>query len=256
MTPPSPSPSAPSVLGVIPARWGSTRFPGKPLHLIAGKPLVQHVWERCRECARLDGVTVATDDERIAEAVRAFGGEVTMTRPDHPSGTDRVAEVAEAHPGATHLINIQGDEPLIDPGLVNRLAGELTADAGLEMVTAANPLAPGDPVLLDPNVVKAVIDREGNALYFSRSLVPYPRNPDELPEGLAYYRHKGIYGFRRDFLLRFVAWPPSLLERCESLEQLRALENGARIRVVVTGDDSPGVDTPEQAAILHERLQA
>jgi len=252
--PPSPAPSL-SVLGVIPARWGSTRFPGKPLHLIAGKPLVQHVWERCRGCERLDGLTVATDDERIAEVVEAFGGEVTMTRSDHPSGTDRVAEVAEAHPGATHLVNIQGDEPLIDPGLVDRLASELVADPGLEMITAANPLRAGDPALADPNVVKAVLDSEGRALYFSRSLVPFPRDPEALPEGLVYYRHKGIYGFRRDFLLRFVTWQPSLLERCESLEQLRALENGARILVVVTADDSPGVDTPEQAAILHQQLQ-
>ena len=240
-----------SVLGVIPARWGSTRFPGKPLHLIAGKPLVQHVWDRCRECRQLARLTVATDDERIAAAVEGFGGHVTMTRPDHPSGTDRAAEVAAAFPEMTRILNIQGDEPLIDPALIDALAAALLADPGLPMITAANPLAADDPVLADPNVVKVVIDRDGHALYFSRSQIPHPRN---VPEGLVCYRHKGIYGFRRDFLFDFVAWPPSLLERTEGLEQLRALENGVRIRVVLTDDASPGVDTPEQAAILHDLL--
>lgn len=239
------------VLGVIPARWGSTRFPGKPLHLIAGKPLVQHVWDRCLLCKNLAHLTVATDDERIAEAVRDFGGHVTMTRPDHPSGTDRAAEVAEAFPEMSHIINIQGDEPLIDTRLIDRLAADLLAQPGLPLITAANPISPGDPVLEDPNVVKVTIDANGNALYFSRSLIPHPRN---LPAELMYFRHKGIYGFRRDFLFDFVSREPSLLERCEGLEQLRALENGGRIRVVLTDDDSPGVDTPEQAAILHKQL--
>jgi 3-deoxy-manno-octulosonate cytidylyltransferase (CMP-KDO synthetase) len=239
------------VLGVIPARWGSTRFPGKPLHLIAGKPLIQHVWDRCNECTRLSVVTVATDDERIADAVRAFGGHVTMTNPDHPSGTDRAAEVASAFPEMSHILNIQGDEPLIDPGLIDSLAGALLDDPGLPMITAANPLAASDPLLTDPNVVKVTITADGHALYFSRSLIPHPRT---VPDDLIYYRHKGIYGFRRDFLFDFVSWEPSLLERTEGLEQLRALENGARIRVVLTDDTSPGVDTPEQAAILHELL--
>jgi 3-deoxy-manno-octulosonate cytidylyltransferase (CMP-KDO synthetase) len=241
----------PQVLGVIPARWGSTRFPGKPLHPIAGKPLVQHVWDRCRECSNLAFLTVATDDARIAEAVTAWGGHATMTRDDHPSGTDRAAEVASAFPEMTHIVNIQGDEPLIDPALIDALAAALIADPGLPMITAANPVSASDPVLADPNVVKVVIDHEGYALYFSRSPIPHPRN---VPEDLVCYRHKGLYGFRRDFLFDFVAWPPSLLERTEGLEQLRALENGARIRVVLTDDTSPGVDTPEQAAILHESL--
>ncbi|PAW64857.1 MAG: 3-deoxy-manno-octulosonate cytidylyltransferase, partial [Verrucomicrobiia bacterium Tous-C2TDCM] len=159
--------------------------------------------------------------------------------------------VASAFPEMTHILNIQGDEPLIDPGLIDELAAALIADSGLPMITAANPVLASDPVLADPNVVKVVIDREGYALYFSRSQIPHPRN---LPEDLVCYRHKGLYGFRRDFLFDFVAWPPSLLERTEGLEQLRALENGARIRVVLTDDTSPGVDTPEQAAILHESL--
>ncbi len=241
------------VLGVIPARWGSTRFPGKPLHLIAGKPLIQHVWDQCAKCKRLDAVTVATDDERIAAAVAEFGGHATMTRDDHPSGTDRTAEVAEAFPDVTHIINIQGDEPLIDPDLIDQLAGDLADQSDLPMITAANPLAATDPLIDDPNVVKVTIDANGNALYFSRSCIPHPRST---PEALTFYRHKGIYGFRRDFLFDFVAWPPSLLEETEGLEQLRALENGARIRVVLTDDDSPGVDTPEQAAILHQQLSS
>jgi len=239
------------VLGVIPARWGSTRFPGKPLHPIAGKPLVQHVWDRCTQCERLDLLTVATDDDRIADTVREFGGRATLTRPDHPSGTDRAAEVAEQFPEATHVLNVQGDEPLIDPTLIDRLAGELADNPDLPMITAANPRPPEDAHLDDPDVVKVVLDAAGDALYFSRSLIPHPRTA---PEGLRYYRHKGIYGFRRDFLFRFVTWSPSLLERAEGLEQLRALENGARIRVILTDDDSPGVDTPEQAAILEEFL--
>lgn len=239
------------VLGVIPARWGSTRFPGKPLHIIAGKTLIHHVWDRCGECEELSAVTVATDDERIADAVRAFDGHVTMTRDDHPSGTDRVAEVAEAFPDMSHIINIQGDEPLIDPKLIDQLARALMDDPELPMITAANPLSPENPSLTDPNVVKVTVDRDGRALYFSRSQIPHPRNA---PEGLIYYRHKGIYGFRRDFLFDFVGWEPSLLEQTEGLEQLRAMENGARIRVVITDDESPGVDTPEQAAILHEQL--
>lgn len=240
-----------SVLGVIPARWGSTRFPGKPLHLIAGKPLVQHVWDRCRLCCNLSHLTVATDDERIAAAVEGFGGHVTMTRDDHPSGTDRAAEVAAAFPEMTHIINIQGDEPLIDPGLIDELAAALLADPDLPMITAANPLTPEDPALHDPNVVKVVLAENGDALYFSRSLVPHPRT---ISDGLVYYRHKGLYGFSRDFLRQFVAWPPALLELTEGLEQLRALAHGARIRVVLTDDTSPGVDTPEQATILHQQL--
>lgn len=246
---PSPKPSA---LGVIPARWASSRFPGKPLHLIAGKSLIQRVWEQCRLCRQLDAIVVATDDDRIAAAVRAFGGEVAMTRPDHASGTDRIAEVARKRPDFDIVINIQGDEPLISPALIGRLVKDLAKDPALPMITAANPLEPGAPEVADSNVVKVTLDENGRALYFSRSPIPYPRDP-AVP-GLRYYRHKGIYGFRRDFLLRFVRWKPSLLERVECLEQLRALEHGASIRVILTDDDSPGVDTPGQAAILDRQL--
>ena len=244
------SPTPTYILGVLPARWGSTRFPGKPLHLIAGKPLIQHVWERCRQCSGLDEIIVATDDARIRDAVIGFGGKVAMTSPDHPTGTDRIAEAVQAVPQATHIVNIQGDEPLIDPALIDELAATMAADASLDMATAANPLDPADPAVQDPNVVKVVIALDGRALYFSRSPLPFFRNP---VEGLPVLRHKGIYAYQRSFLERFVTWPPSPLEKAESLEQLRALENGASIKVLITTDTSPGVDTPEQALEI-ERL--
>ncbi len=246
--------SAPNhFLGVIPSRWGSTRFPGKPLHLIAGKPLIQHVWERCRQCTRLDEIIVAVDDERIAEVVRAFGGQVAMTSPDHPTGTDRIAQAVKSVPKATHIINIQGDEPLIDPALIDELAAAMADDPSLDMATAANPLNPADPAVQDPNVVKVAVALDGRALYFSRSPLPFFRNPIE---GLPVLRHKGIYAYRRDFLERFVTWPPSPLEKAESLEQLRALENGASIKVLPTSDTSPGVDTPEQAREIERLLSS
>jgi 3-deoxy-manno-octulosonate cytidylyltransferase (CMP-KDO synthetase) len=235
---------------IIPARYASSRFPGKPLHLIAGKPLVQHVWERCGRVAGADGVVIATDDERIARVARAFGAEVAMTRQDHVSGTDRLAEVAAQRPEATHFLNVQGDEPLVDPELLGRLIAVMREEPVVPMITAASPLrkeADAD----DPNVVKVVLTAAGQALYFSRSRIPYARNPPDLP----YYRHLGVYGYSRDFLLRFVAWPPSPLEKAECLEQLRALENGACLRVVLTLDESPGVDTEEQARAV-ERLLA
>lgn len=238
------------ILGVLPSRWGSTRFPGKPLHLIAGKPLIQHVWERCKQCSKLDEILVATDDLRILDAVIAFGGKAVMTSLDHPTGTDRIAEAARAVPQATHIVNIQGDEPLIDPDLIDELATTMAEDPSLDMATAANPLDPTDPVVADPNVVKVALTLDGRALYFSRSPLPFFRNP---VAGLPVYRHKGIYAYRRDFLDRFITWPPSPLEMAESLEQLRALENGATIKVLITTDTSPGVDTPEQAREI-ERL--
>lgn len=241
------------VLGVLPARWGSTRFPGKPLHLIAGKPLIQHVWERCQKCARLDEILVATDDERIFKAVEAFGGKAVMTSPDHPTGTDRIAEALRAVPQATHIINIQGDEPLIDPELIDRLAETMTGDPSLDMATAANPLDPVDPAVNDPNVVKVVTALDGRALYFSRSPLPFFRNS---VEGLPVLRHKGIYAYSRSFLERFVTWLPSPLEKAESLEQLRALENCASIKVLLTNDASPGVDTPAQAHEIERILAA
>ncbi|MFC5049797.1 3-deoxy-manno-octulosonate cytidylyltransferase [Rubritalea spongiae] len=240
------------VLGIIPARWASTRFPGKPLHLIAGKPLVQHVWERCQECSNLDSIIVATDDERIADACRSFGAQVTMTSSDHSTGTDRIAEAAQAVPEATHLINIQGDEPLIEPALIDELAATLVADDQLEMATAANAID-DDILMQDPNVVKCVLKRNGEALYFSRSPLPFQRS--ESPN-LTCYRHKGIYAYRKDFLQQFIQWEPTPLEVAESLEQLRALENNARIKVIITDDTSGGVDTLEQAEELERLLSS
>lgn len=238
-------------LGIIPARWGSTRFPGKPLHSIAGKPLIRHVWERTQACQLLDDVVIATDDQRIHDAASAFGAKSVMTSPDHPTGTDRIAEAASCNPDAAYIINIQGDEPLIEPSLIDELAAALHEDPGISMATAANPIR-DDAAMNDPNVVKCVIARNGEALYFSRSPLPYRRA--ESPE-LVLYRHKGIYAYRRDFLQQFVLWPPSPLELAESLEQLRALENNARIKVLVTDDESPGVDTIEQAQQIEKLLQ-
>ncbi|MEJ6572991.1 MAG: 3-deoxy-manno-octulosonate cytidylyltransferase [Akkermansiaceae bacterium] len=237
-------------LGIIPARWASTRFPGKPLHLIAGKPLVQHVWERCKQCSKLDHCVIATDDQRIFDAAIVFGAEAVMTSENHPTGTDRIAEAAAAFPEASYLINIQGDEPLIDPSLIDQLATALHVDGGVAMATAANPIT-DDALMDDPNVVKCVLALNGDALYFSRSPLPYRRS--ESPE-LKLYRHKGIYAYRRDFLEKFVTWQPSPIELAESLEQLRALENGARIKVLITDDESPGVDTLEQAQQIEDLL--
>jgi 3-deoxy-manno-octulosonate cytidylyltransferase (CMP-KDO synthetase) len=251
-------------LCIIPARWGSTRFPGKPLHLIAGKPLLQHVWERCRRAKKLDQVIVATDDFRIAEAAFGWGAEIAMTSAKHSSGTDRIAEVATKAKQFAHIINVQGDEPMIDPNLIDRLVRELQRDRKLEMITAAHPFAdPGEAE--SPHQVKVVVNREGEALYFSRALIPASRSgglPTAVLEGRRlenrrslglHLRHQGIYGYRRDLLLRFVRWKTSPLERAESLEQLRALENGVRIKVVMTESGSPGVDTPEDARMM-ERL--
>ena len=240
----------PKVAVVIPARWGSTRFPGKPLHLIAGKPLIQHVWERCQRARGVEGVVIATDDMRIAEASFDFGAEVSMTSPKHRSGTDRVAEVAGRLKGITHVVNVQGDEPVIEPKLVSRLATALLEDKRIDMVTAANEFGPEEDVT-NPNTVKVVLDRDRNGIYFSRSPIPFVRDSPVVP----YYRHQGIYGYSTKFLLQFVKWKPGMLERSEQLEQLRALENGARIRVILTKHASIGVDTPEDVATV-ERLLA
>ena len=237
------------IIGLIPARWGSSRFPGKPLHPIAGKPLVQHVWERVSQCSRLDDMAIATDDERILEAALAFGAKAIMTSPDHPSGSDRLAEAVQAFPSATHIVNIQGDEPLIDPALIDRLAGVLAADPALPMATVAC-LIDREEDLDNPNIVKVVLAGSGDALYFSRSVIPFARN-SRISSPL---RHLGIYAYRRDFLENYVRWKPTPLELTESLEQLRALENGAKIRVILTDHVSVGVDTPEQAAQVEQIL--
>jgi 3-deoxy-manno-octulosonate cytidylyltransferase (CMP-KDO synthetase) len=236
-------------VGIIPARWGSTRFLGKALHEIAGKALLRHVWERCRRAKKLDCLIVATDDFRIAEAAFDWGAEVAMTSTKHASGTDRIAEVASKMKEFAHVINIQGDEPLIDPKLIDRLVRELQRDKTLEMITAAHPFE-YPSAAQSPHQVKVVLNKKGEALYFSRAAIPFVRDNSTTQ----YLRHQGIYGYRRDLLLRFVRWKTSALERAESLEQLRALENGVRIHVVMTGSGSPGVDTPEDAKAVAASL--
>src|SRR4029450_3830902 len=249
-------------VGIIPTRWGSTRFPGKPLHFIAGKPLLKHVWERCCRAKNLDLVVVATDDMRIASAAFDWGAEVALTSSKHLSGTNRVAEVARKTKQFAYVINIQGDEPLIDPRLIDRLVEKLRSDRKVEIVTAAHPFKnPADAS--SPHQVKVVLDLRGNALYFSRSPIPAPRNdgfsavgsPRRQRRRLSQFlRHQGIYGFRRETLLQFVACEPSPLERAESLEQLRALENGVKVHVLITATGSPGIDTPEDATALEQKL--
>ena len=237
-------------IGIIPARWGSTRFPGKLLHPIAGQPLLQHVWERCQQAQSLDAVIIATDDIRIAQAAFDWGAEVSLTSNQHASGTDRVAEVARNLRGVTHIINVQGDEPLIDPKLIDRLAAALKRDRTLEMITAAHPFENAAKAS-SPHQVKVIVDLRGNALYFSRFAIPFPRDRSA---PVKYLRHQGIYGFRRKTLLQFVKWKSTPLERAESLEQLRALENGVKVYVLITKHGSPGVDTLEDAVALERKL--
>ena len=242
----------PKVAVIIPARFASTRLPAKPLHLIAGKPLIQHVWERCAKAKGVDAVIVATDDMRIAECAFAFGAEVAMTSPMHRSGTDRVAEVAKKLSGFSHVINVQGDEPMVDPVVVAKLAAVMTKDRGIEMITSASVFAPDDD-LMNPNMVKVVLDREKNGLYFSRSPIPFVRADGVRP---SFYRHQGIYGYTTKFLLQFVKWKPGILEQAESLEQLRALENGAKIRVVLAKQAAVSVDTAEDVRVVEKLLAA
>ena len=240
------------VLGIIPARWASTRFPGEPLHPIAGKPLIQLVWDQCNKTHCLDEILIATDDARIAESAESFGAKVVMTSNDHVSGTDRIAEAAQTDQDCTHIINIQGDEPLIDPGLIDQLAEKISNDSTICMITAAV-LGINNLDLANSNVVKTVINKENNAIYFSRSVIPHQNS--ESPAAPC-YRHKGIYGYTKDFLLKFVRWEPSPLELAERLEQLRAIENGASIHVIITDDNSIGVDTPEQAIMVEQQILA
>ncbi len=240
-------------IGVIPSRWGSTRFPGKPLHPICRKPMVQWVVEAVSRAKRLDAVIVATDDERIASAVRSFGGTAVMTPSDLPSGTDRVARAASPIADDDIVINVQGDEPLIDPALIDRLAERMAADSRWSMATAACPIA-SLADLEARSVVKVVLDAEDAALYFSRLPIPCRRDgPPDISSGL-YWRHLGIYAYRGDFLRRFVAAPPCLLEKTESLEQLRALNMGAKILVLRTEDTGVGVDTPEDVPRMEAAL--
>lgn len=239
------------IVAIIPARYASTRFPGKPLVEIAGKPMIQHVVERTQACPLIEHVIVATDDTRIESAVRQFGGEVIRTRADHPSGTDRVAEVAE-NCEADIIVNVQGDEPLIDPQALEAAIQPLIDHLQVMMSTLASPIRT-ETELHNPNIVKVVLDINQFALYFSRAPVPYPRD-GFAPELQSFYRHIGVYVYRRKFLLNLTKFNPTPLEQTEKLEQLRVLENGHQIKVVLTDYVSIGVDTPEDLALIHARL--
>jgi 3-deoxy-manno-octulosonate cytidylyltransferase (CMP-KDO synthetase) len=241
------------IIGIIPARYASTRFPGKPLALIAGKSLIQRVVERCQQAKSLAEIVVATDDPRIADAAAKFC-RVEMTRADHPSGSDRIAEVAQRNQ-CDAIINIQGDEPLIDPTVIDAIANALTHS---EMSTAATLIRNPDEYD-NPNVVKVVVNSAGRALYFSRRTIPYlreaaSRSANEQLAAFPFLKHLGVYGYRRETLLRLVKFPVSPLEQAEKLEQLRALENGIPIAVVKVNYDSVGVDMPEDVKRVEEIL--
>jgi 3-deoxy-manno-octulosonate cytidylyltransferase (CMP-KDO synthetase) len=246
------------IVAIIPARFASTRFPGKPLSDIHGKPMVRHVYERVRAATRVDRVLVATDDARIADAVRAFEGEVVMTAPEHATGTDRIAEAARGIE-ADIVVNVQGDEPMLEPEAVDAAVAPLLSDPTLDIATLSLPLKRVEE-MLSPSVVKVVTDGRGRALYFSRSPIPFVREGASregaaraaVMKGLA-RKHVGLYAFRRAALERFVALPPSALEEAESLEQLRAVENGMSIQVVpMAGATGIAVDTPQDL----ERVRA
>lgn len=248
------------ITAVIPARYASTRFPGKALAEIDGKPMIRHVYERTSRASLVGEVIVATDDERIRQAVNAFGGSCRMTRPDHETGTDRLAEVA-AGLDADIIVNVQGDEPLIEPGMIDQAIRPFLDDPDLRMGTLKTRIRCLHD-FLSPNVVKVVTGSDGNALYFSRSPLPFFRDKwkdlkdDSFSSGkLLCYKHVGLYVFRRDFLLEFAAMAPTFLENAEKLEQLRALENGVDIRVVETEFESIGVDTPDDLAKARERFK-
>jgi 3-deoxy-manno-octulosonate cytidylyltransferase (CMP-KDO synthetase) len=250
----------PVIIAVIPARYGSTRYPGKSLALIRDKPMVQWVYERTKRSTLLDRVIVATDDRRILDAVTAFGGEAVMTSKAHATGTDRIAAVAEKL-DCTIVVNVQGDEPLIDPRMIDEAVRPLVEDPSIPMGTLAKRIAdPADAV--DPNVVKVVMDRKGYALYFSRAPIPWDRDhwagrTDLTGLTLAgpCYKHIGLYVYRRDFLLAYAAMPQTALEATEKLEQLRALEHGHKIKVEITDHESFGVDIPGDLSKILQRLE-
>jgi 3-deoxy-manno-octulosonate cytidylyltransferase (CMP-KDO synthetase) len=246
------SPSKTEVLAVIPARYASSRFPGKPLATIAGLPMIQHVVQRVRQAHKISRIVVATEDARIKTAVESFGGEAILTRADHRTGTDRVAEVA-THIDAEVYVNVQGDEPLIDPGTVDALVEFMQESEETKIGTPCAAIEPND--VMDPNVVKVVRDFDGNALYFSRAPIPWVRDTKQTTDP-RFWKHLGLYAFRRDALLEFPTLPPGELERIEQLEQLRWLENGFRIGVVETDYDAVSVDVPSDVERVERLLAA
>ena len=237
------------ILCVIPARYASTRLPGKPLADIVGKPMIQHVYERSSQATIPQQVVVATDDEKVFQAVQQFGGKVVMTSSEHQTGTDRLAEVASKYAEVDVIINVQGDEPLIDPKVIDELAQEFLNDTALQMASVMSIMDTED--YQNPNAVKVVTDLNNNALYFSRSLLPYPRVAGKANV----YKHIGIYAYKKDFLLKFAKLEPTPLEQSESLEQLRALENGYKIKMIKTKSKFIGVDSIEDLQTVNELLR-
>lgn len=235
---------------VIPARYSSTRLPGKPLKDICGVPMICRVYERASRAKSVAEVIVATDDERILQAVEKNSGRAMMTRADHKTGTDRLAEVAENFSDVEVVVNVQGDEPLIEPSLIDELIAEFVEDKNLQMATVATELKDADE-MNNPNNVKVVVDKNNDALYFSRSLIPYPRNTGKAKV----FKHIGIYAYRRQFLIDYAKMEPTPLEQSESLEQLRALENGFKIRVIKSSCRFVGVDTEEDLKLVNEIYQ-
>jgi 3-deoxy-manno-octulosonate cytidylyltransferase (CMP-KDO synthetase) len=242
----------PHVVIVIPARYGATRLPGKPLVSLAGQPMIQRVYERAKLVARAHRVIVATDDERILKTVESFGGTARMTRPDHRTGTERVAEVA-AHEKGDVFVNVQGDEPLLDPAAVDTAIDALLEEPAASIATVATPIkTPAD--IMDPNVVKTVLDFDNNGLYFSRAPIPWVRDTASKIQ-VRHLKHLGLYVFQRDALLEYPTLPQGDLERIEQLEQLRWLENGWKIRVAEVEHDAVSVDVPEDVARVEKLLQ-
>jgi len=235
-------------VAIIPARWRSTRFPGKPLAMIAGKPMIEHVWDKACAAQGIDDVIVATDDERIAEAVTAFGGRAEMTRADHACGSDRLAEVA-GRIDAEIVINIQGDEPLVRSSDLAALAALMRAEPGVRVASLCHPISADEAA--NPSRVKVVCDAAGDALYFSRARIPHPR--DTTPDH--YRQHAGVYAYRREALLGFAGLPVPIEESVEALEQLRFLSAGIAIRMIETAPTGPGVDTPEDVALVEKLLE-
>lgn len=251
---PSKRTSPARIVAVIPARYQSSRFPGKPLADLAGQPMIAHVYQRAAAAPGIDAVLVATDDARIAAAVEAFGGQVRMTRSSHRTGTDRIAEVA-VDLDCDIILNVQGDLPLLEPGMIAQVVEPLRDDPELPMATLSRPIT--DPAeLTNPNVVKVVSDRSGNALYFSRAALPYVRDPSPGRDRPHPFKHFGLYAYRRDFLLTLTTLPQTPLELAESLEQLRVLEHGYHIRVVETHYDIVEVDTPEDLERARQLMTA
>lgn len=250
------NPSLPvRVIGIIPARYQSTRFPGKPLKKIAGKPMILHTFENAKRCPLLDDLIVATDDQRIMDAVQEFGGRSVMTSPLCPTGTDRLAEAIQKTPdlqSADIIVNIQGDEPCIEIDVITKVIEALRDDEIAVMSTAAVPII-SEEEALNPHAVKCVINQQGRALYFSRGLIPYGKDGKFHPER-RYYHHIGIYGFKRDFLLHYTVLPPTYLQQAEDLEMLKVLEHGYDIHVAIVDSLSIGVDTPEDIKKVEKKL--